>query len=119
MPTILELTKLEHPKKFRGRNVKPMRGRSLAGVMSGSQESTYAKDDFIGGEMINGKWMRQGDYKAVQVAKPFGPATWQLFNVTEDPGGTRDLSKEKSAMLEELKRAWDQYAKDVGVVSSE
>lgn len=119
MPTILELTKVEHPEKFRGRNVKPMRGRSLAGVMSGSQESTYAKDDFIGGEMINGKWMRKGDYKAVQVAKPFGPATWQLFNVTEDPGGTRDLSKEKPEMLEELKRAWDRYAKDVGVVSSE
>ena len=118
MPTILELTKLEHPEKFRGRNVKPMRGRSLAGVTSGSQENTYAKDALIGGEMMNGKWLRKGDYKAVLVAKPFGPATWQLFNVTEDPGETRDLSKEQPAILKELKAAWDQYAKDVGVVLS-
>ncbi len=118
MPTILELTKLEHPEKFRGRNVKPMRGRSLAGVTSGSQENTYAKDALIGGEMMNGKWMRKGDYKAVLVAKPFGPATWQLFNVTEDPGETRDLSKEQQAILKELKAAWDQYTKDVGVVLS-
>ena len=119
MPTLLELARLEHPENYRGRKVERMRGRSLAGVTSGSQENTYAKDDFIGGEMINGKWMRKGDYKAVLVAKPFGPATWQLFNVTEDPGGTRDLSKEKPEMLEELKRAWDRYAKDVGVVSLE
>jgi arylsulfatase len=69
--------------------------------------------------MINGKWMRKGDYKAVLVAKPFGPATWQLFNVTEDPGETRDLSKEKPAMLKELTDAWDQYANDVGVILSE
>jgi arylsulfatase len=53
------------------------------------------------------------------VAKPFGPATWQLFNVTEDPGETRDLSKEKPAMLKELTDAWDQYANDVGVILSE
>jgi arylsulfatase len=119
MPTLLELARLEHPEKYKGRKVEPMRGRSLTGVTSGSQENTYAKDVSIGGEMINGKWMRKGDYKAVLVAKPFGPATWQLFNTIEDPGETRDLSKEKPAMLEELKRAWDRYAKDVGVVSME
>ena len=118
MPTILELAKLEHPKNYQGRKVERMRGRSLAGITSGTQEHTYTKDVPIGGEMINGKWMRKGDYKAVLVAKPFGPATWQLFNTIEDPGETRDLSKEKPAMLEELKRAWDRYAKDVGVVVS-
>jgi arylsulfatase len=119
MPTILELAKLEHPENNRGQKVERMRGRSLAGVMSGSQENTYAKDVPIGGEMINGKWIRKGDYKAMQVAKPYGPGTWQLFNTIEDPGETQDLSKEKPTMLEELKRAWDRYAKDVGVVSLE
>ncbi len=118
MPTILELAKLEHPENYRGRNVERMRGRSLAGVTSGSQEDTYAKETLIGGEMINGKWMRKGDYKAVLVAKDFGPGTWKLYNVTEDPGETRDLSKEQPAILQELQTAWDQYAKDVGVVLS-
>jgi arylsulfatase len=63
--------------------------------------------------------MRKGDYKAVLVAKPFGPGTWKLYNVTEDPGETRDLSKEQPAILKELKAAWDQYAKDVGGVLSQ
>jgi len=62
--------------------------------------------------------MRKGDSKAVLVAKDFGPGTWKLYNVTEDPGETRDLSKEQPAILQELQTVWDQYAKDVGVVLS-
>jgi arylsulfatase len=118
MPTILEIAKLEHPEKFRGRKVERMRGRSLAGVTSGTRQDTYAKDAVIGGEMQNGKWMQKGDYKAVLVAEEFGPGTWKLYNVTEDPGETHDLSKEKPAILNELKAAWNRYAKDVGVVLS-
>ena len=119
MPTLLEIAKLEHPVKYRGRKVEPMRGRSLTGVTSGSQRDTYARDAFIGGEMINGKWMWKGDYKAVLVAKDFGPGIWKLYNITEDPGEMHDLSVEKPDILAELKSAWEQYAKDVGVVLSE
>ena len=118
MPTILELAQLEHPLNYRGRNVEPMRGMSLAGVTSGTRQATYAKDAFIGGEMNSGQWLQKGDYKAVLVAKYFGSGTWKLYNVTEDPGETRDLSKEQPAILQELQAAWDRYAKDVGVVLS-
>lgn len=72
--------------------------------------------------MIDGKWMRKGDYKAVLVSKSgfgFGTGEWKLYNVTEDPGETQDLSGDQPATLEELKAAWEHYAKDVGVVSSE
>ena len=119
MPTILDLTNLEHPEKYLGRNVEPMRGKSLENVLSGSQENTYAGDAFIGGEMINGKWMRKGNYKAVLVAKQFGPGTWKLYDVVNDPGETRDLSEEMPDLLQELKDEWEKYAQDVGVILSE
>ena len=118
MPTILEFAGLEHPEKYRGRSVERMRGRSLAAVTSGSREETYAKDALIGGEMMNGMWMRKGDYKAVLVAKPFGPGAWRLYNTMEDPGETADLSAEQPALLEELKVDWEEYAEDVGVILS-
>jgi len=116
MPTILEAAKLEHPENYRGRNVERMLGRSLAGVASGSEENTYAEDALIGGEMINGKWMRKGDYKAVLVPKPFGPEAWRLYDTVKDPGETTDLSKEHPEILELLKGAWSQYATNVGVI---
>ena len=104
---------------LRGRKVEPMRGRSLAGVLSGAEKETYAADDPVGGEMLNGRWMRKGDYKAVLVARPFGPGEWRLYDTARDPGETTDLSAERPALLEELKAAWVEYATDVGVVWSD
>jgi arylsulfatase A-like enzyme len=69
--------------------------------------------------MTGGKWMRQGDFKAVWIPKPFGPGAWRLFNVVEDPGEASDLSKEMPEKLETLRAAWDQYAVDVGVIPGE
>ncbi len=119
MPTLLDLAQVKHPESFQGRKVAPMRGKSLTGVTSGDDEHTYAKDALIGGEMIGGKWMRKGDYKAVLVAKSLGPGTWKLYDTASDPGETRDLSAEQPALLKELQTAWHEYAKEVGVVLSE
>ena len=92
MPSILEMAGLKHPSEFRGRVVERMRGRSIVGILGGSKKQIYDAEAFIGGEMLNGKWMRQGNYKAVSVAPRFGSGEWQLYNVAEDPGETNDLS---------------------------
>ncbi len=116
MPTILQMAGIQHPGKFKGKDVEPMKGRSLVGVLSGSDKGSYGPDELIGGEMGDGRWMRKGDYKAVLVAKPFGPAVWELYDVAKDPGETKDLSKERPKILKELQEAWSKYAKDVGVI---
>jgi arylsulfatase len=119
MPTILELAGLDHPAEFRGRKIEPMSGRSMRGLLDGTKEAIYGSKEFVGGEMGGGKWMRQGDFKAVMVPPPYGTGVWQLFDVAEDPGEAKDLSKSMPDRLEVLKAAWDRYAKDVGVVLPE
>ena len=119
MPTILELAGVDHPTEFRGRKVEPLRGRSMVGLLDGTKDAIYGSTEFVGGEMGGGRWMRQGDLKAVMVPAPYGKGIWQLFDVAEDPGEARDLSKRMPDRLETLKAAWDQYAKDVGVVLGE
>jgi len=116
MPTILGLTGITHPDEFMGRQVERLRGKSLQGVLTGSAKTVYGPGDFIGGEMQNGKWMRQGDMKAVSVAPPYGTGAWQLHNLDDDPGETRDLSKTQPEILKKLQAAWDRYAQDVDVV---
>ncbi len=93
-----------------------MSGRSIAGVLSGAESQVYGDDEFIGGEMQNGKWMRQGNMKAASVAPPFGSGEWALYDVEKDPGETRDLAQEQPEVLGRLVAAWDGYADDVGVV---
>jgi len=93
-----------------------MRGKSLKGVLTGSTQTVYGADEFVGGEMQNGKWMRQGDFKAVSVAPPYGTGAWHLYNLAEDPGETHNLATDEPEILKKLQSAWDHYARDVGVV---
>jgi arylsulfatase len=116
MPTVLELAGIPHPGKYQGRQLERMRGKSLQGVLTGSKKAVYDADDLVGGEMQNGKWMRQGDFKAVSVAPPYGTGIWHLYNLADDPGETHDLAKEQPETLKQLQAAWDRYADDVGVV---
>jgi arylsulfatase len=116
MPTILELAGVDYPDKFQGRKIEPMRGRSMAGILDGTKKAIYSETDFVGGEMLGGKWMRQGDFKAVMIPEPIGTGEWQLFNVVKDPGEAKDLSAAMPNKLETLKAAWERYAKEVGVV---
>jgi len=118
MPTVLELAGIPHPVKHQGRQVERLRGKSLQGVLTGSTKAVYGADEFVGGELQNGKWMRQGDFKAVSVAPPYGTGTWHLYNLADDPGETRDLAKAQPETLKTLQAAWDRYADEVGVVSS-
>ena len=83
---------LQQPKEYRGREVAPMRGRSMTRMLSGDSKEIYSPEDSVGAEMAGGKWLRRGDYKAVLVPPPFGPGEWQLFNLAEDPGETNDLA---------------------------
>jgi len=119
MPTILDIAGMEYPSQFDGLKIEPMRGRSIVGLLDGSKKSIYDKKEFVGGEMGDGKWMRQGNLKAVMVPAPYGTGDWQLFDVVDDPGEANDLSKKMPDKLETLKAAWEQYASDVGVVLSE
>ncbi len=119
MPTILETAGVEYPAEFRGQKIEAMRGRSMVGLLDGTKEAIYGKDEFVGGEMLNGKWMRQGDMKAVSIPEPIGSGEWRLYNVVTDPGEANDLSKAMPDKLETLKVAWEQYAADVGVILGE
>ena len=116
MPTMLEMAGVKHPGKYKGREVVPMRGRSISGLLSGNVKNIYDDDESIGAEMSGGKWLRQGDYKALLIPLPYGSGEWQLFNMAVDPGETEDLSKKQPQKMAELKAAWEQYSDEVGVV---
>ena len=119
MPTILDFADVSQPEKYQGRKLEVMRGRSLKDVLTGSKEVAYADSEYIAGEMLNGKWVRQGDFKAVSVAPPYGAGDWQLYDVNRDPGETADLAKELPERLRLMQAAWDEYAREVGVILSE
>ena len=88
----------------------------MSKVFSGEKESVYESNEYVAGEMGNGKWVRKGNYKAAKVVLPYGPGEWELFDIYLDPGETTDLASQHPKKLEELKADWESYAKEVGVV---
>lgn len=116
-PTVLELAGVEHPgSSYRGREIEPMRGRSLVGYLSGAVDSVHDAETGTGWELFGRRAIRQGDWKALYLPAPYGPGAWQLYDLSADPGEIHDLAADHPDKLAELVGLWDRYVEDNGVI---
>jgi hypothetical protein len=60
-----------------------------------------------------------GRWKITWIDAPFGESEWQLFDLSTDPGETRDLSTENLEQLQRLLKNWNTYADEVGIIYAE
>ena len=120
-PTVLELAGVAHPEadsqgRYQGREVEPMRGRSLVGYLSGAAEVVHDADTGTGWELFGRRAVRQGYWKALYLPAPYGPGTWQLYDLSADPGEIDDLAASRPEKLAELLGLWDRYVEESGVI---
>ncbi|KAJ3782438.1 alkaline-phosphatase-like protein [Lentinula aff. detonsa] len=125
MPTILDLAGVQHPgKTFRGREVEEMRGKSWVKFFENKnhiEDTTTAihleDDPAVGWELFGRAALRKGNWKIVYMTPwSYGKGDWELFNLSKDPGETKDLSGEEPQKLKELLELWEIYVKKNGVV---
>lgn len=50
---------------------------------------------------------------------PVGPATWQLYDLSIDPGEVHDLAQAQPAKLQALLGEWQKYVEETGVILSQ
>lgn len=116
-PTLLELAGVEQAAgTYQGRDVLAMQGRSWGPVLQGSAAQVRTASEGLGSELFNKKGYRRGNWKALHLHEPFGPGKWQLYDLSRDPGETRDLAAARPEILEELVSSWNSYAAASGVV---
>ncbi|KAK6455700.1 uncharacterized protein RJT20DRAFT_119696 [Scheffersomyces xylosifermentans] len=117
LPTVLELADVKHPgNTYKGREVAIPRGSSWVGYLANQKERVHSEDTVTGWELFGQQAIRKGSYKALYIPAPFGPEKWQLFNIKEDPGETKDLAELEKAVLEELINLWAVYASETGLI---
>jgi arylsulfatase A-like enzyme len=115
--TILDASETPHPgTSYKGREVEPMRGKSMATVLNGDANIIHENDTATSWEMFGMRAVRQGDYKLRWLIEPFGPDAWQLFNLANDPGETTDLSSEMPDLRNDMIEIWNSYAQETGVI---
>jgi arylsulfatase A-like enzyme len=116
-PTVLELACVAHPgTAYRGREVVPMRGRSMVTYLSDAADAVHDADTGTGWELFGRRAIRQGAWKALYLPAPYGPGAWQLYDLSRDPGEIDDLAASQPDKLAELLGLWDRYVEENGVV---
>jgi arylsulfatase len=118
-PTFLAIAGAEYPNSYGGREVLPMRGRSLVPLLAGQSDAVRGDDEPVGWEFLGWRALRMGRWKATWISAPFGVSDWELFDLAIDPGEVHDLADRHPDILQRLVAAWESYADDVGVVLPE
>ena len=93
-----------------------MRGRSLVPYLAGDTEAVHDAVTSTGWELFGRRAIRQGDWKALHLPEPYGTGTWQLYDLSADPGEIEDLAAARPDKLSELLALWDRYVEETGVV---
>lgn len=113
-PTLLDMANVKQPgDSYKGKEIEPISGLSLVSVLGGEET---ANDRVLGGELFGKYYVRQGDWKLVMMPKPYGDGEVQLFDLSQDLGERKDLSKERPEQLAHMRKLWEQYAKDNNVI---
>ncbi len=103
-------------------------GISLLPALRG--ESPLPSDRFLFWERMGNEAVRRGDWKLVRGYGPpqanggaagQGPRTgaWELYNLAVDPGETRNLAATHPGLVAELRAAYEEWARRVGVLPRE
>ncbi|KIX07461.1 uncharacterized protein Z518_02114 [Rhinocladiella mackenziei CBS 650.93] len=116
---------------FRGRDVHAIRGKSWVPffaqgkkIEDGEMWAVHSSSEPVGWELFARGALRKGDWKIVHFSKAEGGAGegdegWELFNVVDDPGETKDLAQTEPQKLQELLACWDEYVAECGIVWGE
>ncbi|MEZ5892915.1 MAG: arylsulfatase [Parvularculaceae bacterium] len=116
LPTLLDLADAQHPgATYRGEPVLAPQGRSMLATLSDPKHSIHDASTAVGWELFGHRAVRQGEWKLVWDAAKGEDATWELFNLTEDPEEQHDLSKAEPARLQTMISLWNDYHEDNGL----
>ncbi len=63
--------------------------------------------------------MIKGTWKITNISEPFDETAFALFNLVEDLGETKDLSKLNPEKFKEMMNEWEIFKKKVGVIPKE
>lgn len=112
-PTILELAGvgLQQPSEE-----VQITGKSLLPALMGASDTVLGPDETVGTEVSGNAALYRGAYKIVRYAPPHGDNEWHLYDLSTDPGETRDLSTEKPELFASMQADYAAYEKRMGVL---
>ncbi len=117
LPTFLDVAHIRNPgTHYRGREVNPITGVSLVGLLQDREGTVRGPDTVLANEQDNHRFVQKNGWKALYDSPPVGTGSWQLFDLRSDRGETTDLADQRPDLLDDLLTEWDAYVERFGVV---
>jgi arylsulfatase/uncharacterized sulfatase len=117
VPTLLQLAGVPHPgRSHQGRPIEPPSGRSLVPALQGGAQPVRGPDEVLGYELAGNKALFKGTLKLVLNNPPIGDGRWRLYDLSTDPGETRDLAQALPQQFQALQADYAAWAQAHGVL---
>lgn len=106
--TCLDLAGAEYPRQWKGKPRLPLEGKTLRPIF---ETGTRQGHDELFWEFAGHRAVRMGQWKLVALkGKP-----WELYNLEADRTELHDLIDAQAQRADEMKTAWNAWAKRVGI----
>ncbi len=111
MATIVDITGIEYPKKFKGRTILPLEGTSLVPIFNNKDNNK----GMLFFEHEGNAAVRDGNWKLVRDY----PEDWELYNMEEDRTELNSLIDQYPNRALKMKKTYEEWAKRCGVIPRE
>ncbi|NML30228.1 arylsulfatase [Paraburkholderia antibiotica] len=118
-PTFLQMAGVAQETTYKGKPVPTLQGRSMLHCWTEGGDEIHPLDHVTGWEMQGRYALRAGSWKLVHTNRPWGSGGWELYDLADDPGETRDLAEARVDTVSALLRAWDAYVVKHNVICAD
>jgi arylsulfatase len=109
MATFVGISGAIYPSEVNGRSIRPMQGKNLIPLLNGKIKGF---DRTLYWEHEGNQAVRRGRWKLVRKF----PGQYELYDIEADRTESHDRGGDQPKIVAELKRSWDTWAKDSGVL---
>lgn len=115
-PTFYELTGASYPKEWNGKPIKPLLGASLQPVLMGEKREIHDENYVFGMEHAGYAMLRKGNWKILNVDRPFQIENFSLYDLQTDLAEQIDLKEQHPEKYREMLAEWEKFTERVGVI---
>ena len=114
-PTFYEVANVTYPEKFEGKEIYPLKGRSLMPFVSGKTDEIHSENYVFGLEHAQRIMIRKGNWKITNISTPFLEENFELYDLTEDLAELKDLKDAEPEKYNELLEEWVRFSNEIKV----
>lgn len=119
-PTMLDYAQVKRPSVHNGKELHPLYGKSMKGMLSGTERQVRSAAEAVCFEMAGCRAVIKGTWKAVSLTPPYGDGKqWKLYDLRTDPSEKKDRAADRPDILKDLTGEWERYAASVGYIPSD